>query len=181
MGRSKGVTDDVIALAHKLAKQLDPIAPEPRATALRLLCDRYQIGPSTGADRTRRYRSRWSAPDVTVCDGGGDGVVTDGVTVENPVLPPLTLPPSATSVVFSIPVSIREALSKSLILGKAARLRDARFWQAEIRANPGVNFAAEILRAEAWIASNPERAPRKNFARFLHTWLSRSERAGADE
>ena len=86
-------------------------------------------------------------------------------------------PSSAPSRKFQIPASVFEALSKSRILGAVVRLKAAEYWQAEVRANPGVDFGAEVLKAEAWMMANPDRAPRKNYARFLHTWLSRAERA----
>lgn len=54
---------DVLALSTKIARILDSIAQEHRVTVLQLLRDRYQIGPMTGAARTRRWR------DETVRDG----------------------------------------------------------------------------------------------------------------
>ena len=82
--------------------------------------------------------------------------------------------------VFQIPTAIVAALSRCPTLGQVPRLKDPRWWQAEIRANAGVDFAQELLKAEAWIVSNPRRAPRKDFARFLHFWLSRADRDGDD-
>ena len=46
----------------------------------------------------------------------------------------------------------------------------------ELRANPGVNLAAEVLKAEAWLTTNPKRAPKSDVPRFLHSWLSRADR-----
>ena len=50
------------------------------------------------------------------------------------------------------------------------------FWLAEVRANQGVDFSAEILKAEAWMVANPKRAARRDLSRFLHTWLGHAER-----
>lgn len=77
---------------------------------------------------------------------------------------------------FRIPDSVVQALNRAPRLGSAPRLRDPAFWQAELRANPGVNLAAEVLKAEAWLTANQHRAPRKDLARFLHNWLVRAER-----
>lgn len=56
---------------------------------------------------------------------------------------------------FRIPASVQAALDRAPILGQVARLRDPSWWQAELRANPSVNLAEDVLRAEAWITSNP--------------------------
>lgn len=85
-------------------------------------------------------------------------------------------PPSSPPVTFHIPARIEEALKRSPRLGAVPRLLTPDFWQAQVRANAGVNFGEEILKAEAWLAANPTRAPKKDLARFLHTWLSRAER-----
>jgi len=153
---------DVLAVATKLAKTLDLIAQEQRATVLRLLIDRYQLGTLTGAVRSRRWRDAIHVTAVT------EQTSLNGVA-GSPTPPPVP-------VQFEIPNSIRTALSKSPILGKAITLQRPGFWQAEVRANPGVDFAAEVLKAEAWIAANPGRAPRRDHGRFLHNWLARAER-----
>ena len=79
---------------------------------------------------------------------------------------------------FQVPVSVSAALDRAPTLGAVPRLRLPDYWQAEVRANPGVAYADEILKAEAWLKANPARAPRKDFPRFLHTWLGRAERNG---
>jgi hypothetical protein len=38
-----------------------------------------------------------------------------------------------------------------------------------------VDLAKQVRRAEAWIATNPERRPRKQPARFLGRWLRNAE------
>lgn len=74
---------------------------------------------------------------------------------------------------FQIPGSISTAQSKCPTLGSAAGL-DARFWQAQLRSKPGVNFAAGLLAAEAWCVANPARAPKKNVPAFLNRWYGRA-------
>ena len=76
---------------------------------------------------------------------------------------------------FQIPHEVTQALDKAPILGGVPRLREALWWQAEVRANPGVVFAHEVLKAEAYLVSNPKR-PRKDLARYLHNWLGRADR-----
>ena len=87
-------------------------------------------------------------------------------------IPPPTSPP----VIFHIPARIEEALKRSPRLGAVPRLQTPDFWQAQVRANGGVNFGDEVLRAEAWLAANPARAPKKDLTRFLHNWLARADR-----
>lgn len=87
--------------------------------------------------------------------------------------------PPAAAPEFKIPSSITDALNRAPALGKAPRLRDPAWWQAQIRANPGVDLAAELLKAEAWMRSNPSRAPKSEPARFLHSWLRRADRESA--
>jgi hypothetical protein len=82
-------------------------------------------------------------------------------------------------VVFSIPASITAALGKAPTLGAVPMLARPDWWQRQVRAHPGVDFARELLRAEAWIAANPARAPRKDLAGFLWRWFSKAERDGA--
>ena len=81
---------------------------------------------------------------------------------------------------FQIPASIQETLKRCPMLGTVSRLQQAAFWQAQVRANAGVNFAAELLKAEAWLSANPTRAPRKDLARFLNSWLSKADRETDD-
>lgn len=75
-----------------------------------------------------------------------------------------------------LPAHITSALSMAAVFGSTPQLRNAAWWQAEARANPGVNLAAELTKAEAWLASNPRRAPKRDCRRFLHSWFARAER-----
>ena len=40
-------------------------------------------------------------------------------------------------------------------------------------AYPGLDISSEVGKAYAWCVSNPSRAPKKDYARFLNAWLSR--------
>ena len=80
-----------------------------------------------------------------------------------------------TGVEFKVNSEIVAALAQAPKLGAVTRLWTVDFWRAEVRANPGVDFAPELLKAEAWLAANPQRAPRKDLARFLHNWLARAD------
>ena len=73
---------------------------------------------------------------------------------------------------FQIPGSIEAALSKCPTLGPA--LQNPRFWQAQVRSKPGVNFAAELLQAESWVVANPQRAPKKSVPAFMNRWFGRA-------
>lgn len=90
--------------------------------------------------------------------------------------PPLSPPQPISS--FQLRGPLLEALEKAPVLG---RLRGTAWWQAEVRANPGVDFAREVLKAEAWMQANPAKAPKRDFRRFLHTWLARAYREIEDD
>ena len=77
--------------------------------------------------------------------------------------------------VFSIPSVITQALDRAPRLGADRRIREPKFWQAEIRANPTVDYPTEILKAEAWLSAHPERHYKK-LSGFLHNWLARADR-----
>jgi hypothetical protein len=76
---------------------------------------------------------------------------------------------------FHIPTSVTTALAKAPRLGGDPRLNSVRFWQAEIRANNGIDFAAEILKAEAWMVAYPKKAPKSDLPGFLHRWLTKTK------
>jgi hypothetical protein len=80
---------------------------------------------------------------------------------------------------FKVNPEIQSALMQAPRLGAVSRLWSVEFWRAEVRANGEVDLPAEILKAEAWMAANPTKAPRKDLPRFLHNWLSRAERPDA--
>lgn len=69
---------------------------------------------------------------------------------------------------------LKGALERSPAFKPLPQLRKGEWWQAQIRANPSVDFPGEILKAQAWLLSNPSRAPKSNLVRFLHNWLARA-------
>jgi hypothetical protein len=77
---------------------------------------------------------------------------------------------------FVIDPTILAALARAPQLGAVKRLHAPAFWQAEFRANPGVDWCGEILRAEAYLTAHPERRY-KRLAGFFHSWLGRADRA----
>lgn len=81
-------------------------------------------------------------------------------------------PPSPPT--FQIPDSIRTALTKCPQLTPVMRLHTPGFWQAQIRAHPGVDFARELLEAQAWLTANPGRGPKSNVPAFLHRWFRKA-------
>lgn len=126
------------------------------------------------SSRVHRWRDR---------NASGNGVGNSDVTHEPKRSRTRTttekeLPPSKSSppVEFSIPTSISEALGRCTRMGAVSALSTPGFWRAEVRANEGVDFGAEILKAEAWLVANLARAPRKDLGRFLHNWLARAQR-----
>lgn len=42
-------------------------------------------------------------------------------------------------------------------------------------AYPAVNIEEHTKRAAAWVVSNPEDAPKSNFARYLNSWFAREQ------
>src|SRR3990167_5516067 len=46
-------------------------------------------------------------------------------------------------------------------------------------AYPAVNIEEQLRMAAAWIVSNPNEAPRSNFARFLNSWMERHQNRAA--
>lgn len=95
-----------------------------------------------------------------------------------PLLATLSDAPTNGSVQFRTPVPILEALRRAPKLGAVVKLATPDYWQAELRANPGVDYPAEVLKAEAWLTSHPERHYKKLPA-FLHNWLARADRLEA--
>jgi hypothetical protein len=81
------------------------------------------------------------------------------------------LPPTPA---FQIPDSIRTALAKCPSFASVPKLSDPRYWQAQIRANGSVDFARELVKAQAWVTANPQRAPRKDVPGFLNRWFGKA-------
>ena len=121
---------------------------------------------------------------------------TDGGTAEelfpDPTRPdPTPTPLSHTSreaaastqgaVAFRIPERITKTLDRCPKLGAVPRLRTPEWWQAQVRARPAVDFPAQVLEAEAWLRSNPKKAPRSDFPAFLNRWLRKAADEAAEE
>jgi hypothetical protein len=85
-------------------------------------------------------------------------------------------PPPAPGPEFKVNQEIQAALKQAPRLGAVPRLWSVEFWRAEVRANGDLDLPLQILKAEAWMVANPTRAPKKNLARFLHNWLTRTTR-----
>lgn len=84
-------------------------------------------------------------------------------------------PASPGKPLFAMWPEIEHALNRCRLLGTAQPLRDARWWLAELEANDTVDLIAELLKAEAWLVSNPKRG-KSDYRRFLHNWLARADR-----
>lgn len=82
--------------------------------------------------------------------------------------------PELPSVAFQIPESITLALDKCRHFTQVPKLRTAAYWQAQVRAFKGVDFAADMLSAQSWIEANPAKAPKSDYAAFLHRWFRRT-------
>jgi hypothetical protein len=88
-------------------------------------------------------------------------------------------PPLIPGVVFRIPDPVCSALDRCKHLGATDRLRRPEWWQAELRANPGVDLPGEVYKAEAYLVNHPEKVKRyKRLDLFLHGWLGRADREG---
>ncbi len=77
-------------------------------------------------------------------------------------------------VVFKIPERIEVALAKCPLLTTIPKLHDPAWWQRQLRAHVGVDFAVQLTKAESWIASNPRKAPRKDVPGFLWRWFAKA-------
>jgi hypothetical protein len=74
---------------------------------------------------------------------------------------------------FRIPPRITSALDDCPVLGSSPRLRAPVFWQSQVRAFSGLDFAKELRKAEAYLASKPAKAKRiSDHARFVNNWFS---------
>lgn len=121
-------------------------------------------------DMTSRESSRAFVSDLI----GSDLIGSDRKGVECAVAP-ATEP---TRVQFKIPEAIVSALNRAPRLGAVTRLRDPAWWQAIMRANRGVDYPAEVLKAEAYLVAHPERRY-KDLGKFLHGWMGRADRSPA--
>ncbi len=65
-------------------------------------------------------------------------------------------------------------VTMSLNEGFIVSTDQAEAWRA---AYPTLNLGAEASRAWAWCKSNPSKAPRKAYARFLNAWLARAAKS----
>lgn len=76
------------------------------------------------------------------------------------------------------PWRLADPIADALVKTRFAPLRhDERWWRSQFRlnnVNGGIDFVREILRADAWCATNPGRAPRKDPRRFLNAWFQRA-------
>src|SRR4030095_14849163 len=88
-------------------------------------------------------------------------------------------PAATTTKPFALWAEIHPALTQCRRLGQNSRLQDPEWWRAEHTAFPLVDFVAEVKKAEAWCASNPGKAPRRDVPRFLHRWFGKAHAADA--
>lgn len=66
-------------------------------------------------------------------------------------------------------------LDECTVFRGSKRLRNPLFWDAETTATPDVDHETEVKKAQAWILANPSKAPKSDFARFLHSWFARAQ------
>jgi hypothetical protein len=102
-------------------------------------------------------------------------------TAEPSTAPAAASPPTPPATAFRVNDEIQAALRQAPRLGAVSRLWSVEFWRAEVRANGAADMPAEILKAEAWMAANPRKAPRTDLPRFLHNWLSRADRDAEED
>lgn len=157
--------------------ELDHVMPE------------YLGGPST-ADNivlacrkcNRSKGSRILASEtisLAIIPGGSEGIGREGNGMDRNGGAPASAPPpehehANGSVRFNIPESVTRALERATRLGAVTALRDPAWWKAAIRANPGVDMAKQVLKAEAYLQAHPEKRYKKLGA-FLHGWIGRAE------
>lgn len=161
------------------------IATLPRLAIVLRFCDYYQfrypftipsgIPPEghTGTHREQRIpdtrnqipetRRSSSPPDRATAAGGAEpgDVLTHEMNGPTPDVP------------TPVPRAFAEALDRSPRLRGVARLRDPDFWRAQRLVCPE-GLLTELVAADAWMAANPKRAPKKDIPRFLNRWFKRS-------
>ncbi len=142
----------------------------PRLSIVLRFCDYYKItrpfdGPSKHETTLALPKTEYRRPNTEdrVPKEAGAPAETAGPA------------PAPSLIQFRVPTSISEALDRAPRLGADRRIRTPAYWQALVRAHAGVNYGHEILKAEAWMVANPAKAPRKNLARFMATWIGRAE------
>lgn len=60
------------------------------------------------------------------------------------------------------------------------RLHHPAFWEAEFAVAIDFDYETETKKAQAWILANPRRAPKSDYARFLHSWFARAQEQRGD-
>ncbi len=153
------------------------IASLPKLEIVLKFCDYYEITrPFDGASKTKTTsalpKTEYRVPNTE------DRVPKTEYRIPNEAGAPAETAgpaPAPSLIQFRVPTSISEALDRAPRLGADRRIRTPAYWQALVRAHGGVDYGHEVLKAEAWIVANPARAPRKNLARFLATWIGRAE------
>lgn len=152
----------------------------PRLQIVLTFCEYYQIAkPFERVSIASPIASRYigvEAGGVAVGVSGGESGDTAGVGTDGRERHAASVPAHTNG--FKIPESVTRALDRVPRLeriGKFPRLRsDAEWWQAQIRAFPGLDLASCVLKAESWLASHPQEAARKrNAVAFLHNWFAR--------
>lgn len=157
--------DPVLSLAdpkHRVAI-VRSLADLPRSKVTLNFCDYYQIDrPFDGASMTLRSTEKDKEKDK---EKEKDTAYASEANAS-----------AAPAITFHIPEDIEKALRDCPLLGTTPRLRHPGWWQAQLKTNGrrGVDLPREVLKAEAWLVTNPRR-PRKDLARFLHNWLARAE------
>lgn len=127
---------------------------------LKRLCDR---------ERKAAQRDALEPPGHVPLFAGQNGDKIGTEQGQNGVISPT---PPRSSVVFQVPDSIRTALSKCEFLSSRL-LWTPEQWRAVIRATPGVDYAKQLLEAEAWCQTNPDRRPKKRIGQFMSRWFKR--------
>src|SRR4029453_4371731 len=137
--------------------------------------------PREDSSKARADRKDLDRKDLDRKEGSGDsrGLASGpGADAAGPPLPSGNGPAAPTTKPFALWAEIHPALTQCRRLGQNSRLQDPEWWRAEHTAFPLVDFVAEVKKAEAWCASNPGKAPRRDVPRFLHRWFAK---AHADE
>jgi hypothetical protein len=149
---------------HQRQRESKPKYPDPASGTPCAANGRGSPQPAAYARAgVSRVESRESRVERREADGAADGG-------ETPPAAGLAAP----TPVFQVPESIVRALDGAPRLGVVAAIRDPAFWQAEIRANPGLDLAVEVRKAEAHLIGSS--AHYKRLKRFLHDWIKRSQR-----
>ena len=152
---------------------IDPFTPENQEESSG--CGESPQVAANGGDSPLARAGMHARPSgVVIRESLTTGSRESGAATSGGESPPTAASAALPSRKFKIPEAIEHALDRAPVLGAVPKLRTPAYWQAQLRAHGQADFPAEILKAEAWMQANPQKAARRDHPRFLHNWLAKA-------